>query len=64
MFKQARTCSQFFDMTVRHTPGHLLVYASGVWKCVVQSILAGYSPNSVWYKTIFFLILKMKNERL
>ena len=54
MFKQARTCSQFFDMAMRHTPGHLLVYASGVSKCVVQSILAGYSPNSVWYKTIFF----------
>ena len=47
MFKQARTCSQFFDMTMRHTPGHLLVYASGVRKCVVQSILAGYSPNSI-----------------
>ena len=29
MFKQARTCSQFFDMTMRHTPGHLLVYTSG-----------------------------------
>ena len=47
MFKQATTCSQVFDITMRHTPGHLLVYASGVWKGVVQSILAGYSPNGV-----------------
>ena len=29
MFKQPRTCSQFFDMMMSHTPGHLLVYASG-----------------------------------
>ena len=50
MFKQARTCSQFFDMTMCHTPGHLLVYASGCRsprKCIVQSSSAGYSPNSV-----------------
>ena len=60
MFKQARTCSQFFDMTMRHTPGHLLVYASGVRKCVVQSILAGYSPNSVFGIKPFFY---SKNEK-
>lgn len=57
MFKQVRTCSQFFDM-MRYTPGHLLVYASGCRKCVVQSILAGYSPNSVWVLNHFFKFLK------
>ena len=66
MFNKPRTCSQFFDMMMSHTPGNLLVYASGCRsqrKCIAQSSSAGYSTNTVLVWNQIFLTLKVISER-
>ena len=60
MFKQARTCSQFFDMMMRHTPGHLLVlcFRGSEMYCAIN-----FSRlfTKQWFGIKpFFLILKLK----